>query len=146
MKAKFTEEQIGRVIDNREREQVHAWTVAVVYKGEVITPVVARCYMGRSASASAVYASVWISDKKDHVRAGSGMAGGYGYHKESAAVGEALHRAGVRLYGSPYADTEEGETTKRLCSISGVGEEAIRTALVAVVRALGYSGPVKIIS
>lgn len=79
-----------------------------------------RTFMGRSRNASVVYAIVWISG--EGAGYGVGQAGGYGYHKESAAIAYALEDAGVEL---SY-------------SISGAGEGAIREALVATAKALGY--------
>ena len=80
-----------------------------------------RCYMDRSANASTVYASVWINTSEVHT-SGKGKAGGYGYHKESAAIGDAINSAGIML------DTD----------ISGVGNSAIRDALTAIANALGF--------
>ena len=82
----------------------------------------ARCYMGRSASASTVYASIWINASGIYT-SGKGKAGGYGYHKESAAIAEAIESAGISL------DKD----------ISGVGDDAIYVALKAIARALGFS-------
>ena len=54
--------------------------------------------------------------------ANKGKAGGYGYHKESAAIAEAIESAGIAL------DTD----------ISGVGNSAILDALTAIANALGF--------
>ena len=86
---------------------------------EIIT---VRCYMGRSANASVVYASLWIT-APDYYGSGTGKAGGYGYHKSSAAIGDAIKSAGVELSKD----------------ISGVGEGAIHEALKAIAEALGFS-------
>jgi hypothetical protein len=44
------------------------------------------------------YCVVWLNDRKGGVYAsGSGVAGGGGYHKESAAMGYALANAGVQF-------------------------------------------------
>lgn len=73
------------------------------------------------------YACLWVH--KNAVIAdggtcvnGSGTAGGYGYDKASAAAGEAIRNAGFTLEKS----------------ISGVGESAIREALLAVAKAAGW--------
>ena len=57
-----------------------------------------RVYMARSASASTVYATIWARsrDGKTHM-SGTGKAGGYGYHKESAAINSAMSSAGVEF-------------------------------------------------
>jgi hypothetical protein len=86
-----------------------------------------RTYMGRSNSASVVYASVWCHFPNDTgtpgcYAAGHGSAGGYGYHKSSAAIHSALRDAGFKF--------------KR--EIAGVGESAVRDALTAIARHFGY--------
>lgn len=61
------------------------------------------------------YACVWINDA-DKLGYGSGKAGGYGYHKASAAIAEAFKKAGVEF--------DE--------SFSGYGDEAMKEAIKAV--------------
>jgi hypothetical protein len=79
----------------------------------------ARCWMGRSRSASGVYCSIWISGP--HAEwSGCGTAGGHGYHKASAALSAALRSAGWEL------DED----------IDGVGDNAMRDALLAIGRKL----------
>lgn len=68
---------------------------------------------------------------------GHGKAGGYGYHKESAAIAKALDSAGVELYGTAYTGREDVDYTKR-CYINGVGQSAVKGALFAIAHALGY--------
>ena len=86
---------------------------------EIIT---VRCYMGRSANASVVYASIWVT-APDYHGSGTGKAGGYGYHKPSAAIGDAIASAGIGLSKD----------------ISGVGNGAIAEALGAIAEAMGYN-------
>lgn len=70
-----------------------------------------------------VYCVVWIfSDKPAR---GYGKAGGGGYHKQSAAMGEALARAGVTL-SKP---------------IDGCGDAAMSDALLALARHMGVTRP-----
>lgn len=83
----------------------------------------ARFYMGRSASASTVYCSVWIHGKDGAYRSGRGNAGGYGYHKESAAMESALAAAGFRFKES----------------WGGSGEQAMNLAALTVARAIGWN-------
>ena len=45
---------------------------------------------------STVYCCIWINGKK-HSASGSGKAGGYGYHKPSAALQTAIETAGFKL-------------------------------------------------
>lgn len=71
-----------------------------------------------------VYCVVWIwSDKPAR---GYGKAGGGGYHKRSAALGDALSRAGVTL-SEP---------------IDGCGDSAMDEALLALARHMGVSRPI----
>ena len=83
----------------------------------------ARWYMARrSDGASPVYCSVWIRTRDGRHFSGHGKAGGYGYHKQSAALQDALDSAGVKL-AKP---------------INGCGDGAMCHALTAVGKAAGY--------
>lgn len=66
-----------------------------------------------------VYACLWIHAGENY-GSGSGWAGGYGYHKQSSAAGSAFRSAGVNLSQS----------------IDGVGDSAIREAMLALGKAL----------
>lgn len=69
-------------------------------------------------------ACVWVhkrGGKESVYTSGAGKAGGYGYHRASAAAEAALNDAGFTF-------------TK---GISGVGDDAIKEGLLAVGRALG---------
>lgn len=69
------------------------------------------------------YACLWThGDAPEHCRNGSGVAGGYGYHRPSAAAQEAINNAGFVL-SKP---------------IDGVGDQAMREALFAVAAAIGF--------
>lgn len=70
------------------------------------------------------YAAIWINTA-DSTNRGTGYAGGYGYHRPSAAAAEAIRNAGVVL------DQD----------IAGVGESAIREALMAIAKAIGVKRP-----
>ena len=95
-----------------------------------------RVYMGRSSSSSQVYASIWISNNGLYT-SGYGVAGGYGYHKESAAIDAAITSAGFELFGNVYARSNEKPDFKKQCYIGGVGESAIDAALLAIAYATG---------
>ena len=115
---------IGKTVSNGvnygyKKELIRTYNVVTDALKEIIT---VRCYMGRSSSASVVYASIWINTTECHT-SGRGQASGYGYHKESAAIGSAIESAGITL------DT----------NISGVGNGAICDALEAIARTLGFS-------
>jgi hypothetical protein len=89
-------------------------------KPSVFTPVELRLYgTGNSNSAA-----IWINDNNSGIHtSGTGSAGGYGYHRASAAAAEAIKNAGIDL------DT----------NISGVGESAIERAVKAIAEMLGYN-------
>lgn len=116
----------------REKELIRAYKVLeedLDYgPGAAKTYVDCRLYMGRSASSSVVYCLIWTFGDSLY-GFGVGEAGGYGYDKQSAAVGSAIDDSGITL-----AD-ESGSGV----SISGVGETAIREALRAIATALGAS-------
>lgn len=69
--------------------------------------------------ATVAYCCIWIHGPDAH-GSGAGKAGGGGYHKESAALSEALRDAGIVLSES----------------ISGRGDSAMEDALAAVARAV----------
>lgn len=121
-----------------ERETIETFAVVAFdqeqrddrYTQGIAEAVDARFYMGRRSSASVVYCSVWIRTRDGRHFSGRGSAGGYGYHKQSAALDSALRSAGVTL----------------AVSISGVGDSAMTQALLAVARAAGYDGmPMRVI-
>lgn len=103
-----------------EKETTDAWIVIGIGKSrsDVVEIANARCYMGRSKSSSVVYASIWVHNKC----AGHGNAGGYGYHKASAAMQAAIHSAGIKI-SEP---------------IDGRGDSAIESALHAIGIAAGF--------
>lgn len=68
------------------------------------------------------FACLWVSGID---RRGSGSAGGYGYHRPSAAVAEAFSNAGFIL------DKD----------IGGAGESAVREAVLALAKALKIKRP-----
>lgn len=69
------------------------------------------------------YCCLWVHDRKNGIYAsGSGSAGGYGYHRPSAAAAEAIEKAGIEL-------SQE---------IDGRGDSAIEQALNALAKHLNY--------
>lgn len=142
-----TPRQNARRMD--KKETVNQLQVVTLQKGEILPICRAEFYMGRSASASVVYCNVWAYMKDGNLPtiSGHGSAGGYGYHKESAALADALKSAGVELFGSPYdsPDKTERPDLKRRAYIGGCGSSAMESALVALARACGYRGKVKVL-
>lgn len=126
MKATITKtDYTGNIRSNRKenhfREEYKV--VAITKDQTLLEPISARFY----ATAQRWYCCVWIHESIKSVThiSGGGYAGGYGYHKASAALQDALQDAGIQLSES----------------ISGVGDSAIRQALLAVATALGYDRP-----
>lgn len=66
-------------------------------------------------------AAIWVHSGDIHT-SGTGQAGGYGYHRPSAAAAEAIRNAGFKLSNN----------------ISGVGNSAIEEAVKAIAEAVGY--------
>lgn len=97
-----------------EKETINTIKVVGVLDNRIRTLVEARFYMGRSRSSSTVYASFWVMGG-DYL-AGHDKAGGWGYHKQSAALGGAIRNAGITLDAR----------------IDGVGEGAMEDALLAI--------------
>jgi hypothetical protein len=128
------------------KETFQTFTVLGLKVGENGRPV-SRClvtlrlYCGRSRSSSTVYSALWVHGE-DHWTTGKGSAGGYGYCKRSQAAAGAIESAGIELYGTPYGNPHNatGEVDySKPCDIGGVGESAIKAALLAIGQALGYS-------
>lgn len=90
--------------------------------GQLVECVTVRVYMGRSRSASVVYATVWLRGTVHG--SGSGSAGGGGYCKQSAAIASAISSCGVTL-------SEE---------VAGCGMSRAQDALLAIAEAMGYTG------
>ena len=91
-----------------------------------------RLYMGRSRNASAVYCSIWANGHINNEQVwitGHGKAGGYGYHKPSAAMQNAITAAGFTL------TDDNGD----IMPINGRGDEAMYDAAVAIAAALGFN-------
>ena len=113
------------------------------------TIVDARLYMGRSKSASAVYCSIWVRNSDGYETSGKGTAGGYGYHKASAALASAISSAGIELFGSPYGRPVNGDTPaqtrallKKPAHIGGCGDGSMGCALLAIAYAAGCKGAI----
>lgn len=119
MKAKIKELSDNGKNYGYKKELIKTYNVVSNTLKELIT---VRCYMGRSANASIVYASIWVHGP-EHFTSGTGKAGGYGYHKPSAAIGNAIESAGIELSKD----------------IEGVGDGAIHEALGAIAESMGYN-------
>lgn len=85
-------------------------------------PITVKCWMGKSRTASVVYACIWVDGDKLYW-SGKGQAGGWGYDKQSAAIDGAIQNAGIDL-GYHFG---------------GSGSSAVKTALEKMASALGYT-------
>ena len=103
-----------------QKEMVSAMSAVAIVNGEMREVVIARWYKARkSDGASPVYASIWTNGAGFDI-SGYGRATGYGYHKASAALSEAIDSAGIVL-------------SER---IDGLGDGASQRALEAIARAI----------
>lgn len=123
MKANIQNLRYGdKVASNRKENHFsHQYSVCAVRKGKIAHVLEARVYSTQAKN----YACIWIHAGDEKYGSGGGNAGGYGYHRPSAAMQEALADAGVKL-------SED---------IGGRGDSAMESALIAVGKALGYSNP-----
>lgn len=118
MKATFTATDSNNVLSSHRAENIGFDCWAIVRKDNGTKPIEARFYCpGRATQWSCC---VWINVSPYHL-SGSGKTSGFGYEKQSAALADALARAGVKL--SEY--------------IGGTGEQSIPRALAAVATACG---------
>lgn len=129
--------QIVKKAENAKRpdnkELVSAFSLVVrLPSGDLREVVTARCYMGRSANASVVHAVIWVRCADGHWTSGSGSAGGYGYHKESAAIADAVKSAGIELKDLDRKD--------RWFDFGGTGHSYYPQVFEAIARAAGYRG------
>ena len=130
-KAKITKkEYTGKIRENRKESSFYA-EYAVIFphmqkpkitRGRAHAAIVLRLY----GTAQRNYACLWINasagltGKESVYIGGGGYAGGYGYHRPSAAAESAIRDAGIVLSQS----------------IGGVGDSAIEGALSAIAAAL----------
>ena len=135
--------------DNQKRELTGYYKL--IDKKTERTVIDCRLYMGRNSSASTVHCSLWVTTKTEfddgyNSTSGRGSAGGWGYHKNSSAVADAIRSAGIELFGSPYGhpvnDDTPAQTRKLLktrASIDGCGSGSIECALSAIAHAAGFT-------
>ncbi len=146
MKAVFNGKNESNAINySGKKERISSYVVVGKRNGTLSSVVEARFYMGRSAGASVVYCSLWVQG--DNYCSGTGKAGGYGYHKESAALAAAIKSAGITLHGSNYShwDNDTKPDFKKAAYIGGCGDGSMRTALKAIARAAGAKGQLLIV-
>ena len=133
MKAIFNQKkhQDDAVNHDIKKERIHQ-IIVVDDAGSKRKVIDCRFYMGRSQNSSVVYCSIWLSGSIDGESvwlSGSGQAGGYGYHKASAAMHNAIVAAGFELV------EDDGVTPS---PIHGCGDGAMRDTAIALAKSLGY--------
>ena len=119
--------------DNKELVSAYSLVVRLP-SGELREVVTVKCYMGRSANASVVHAVLWVKCADGEWTSGSGHAGGYGYHKESAAIADAVTSAGIELQDL------ENDRKDHWFDLSGTGTSYYPQVFEAIARAAGYCG------
>lgn len=72
------------------------------------------------------YACIWIAKEPWGWASGSGWAGGYGYHRPSAAAEEAINNAGFTISQN----------------IGGAGDEPVIETLFAIAKLIGVKKPI----
>ena len=123
MKAQLTKTECQNARNMGDKKETIKQMKLITHKaGEFKEPITVRWYMSRSGDgASPVYCSLWVHCSPYYV-SGRGKAGGYGYHKASAAFQDACDSAGIEL-SQP---------------VDGRGDESVREAMFAIGAALGF--------
>ena len=123
MNAKITKTECRNAKNYGDKKETVKTMVLIACKaGEFSEPITVRWYMSRSGDgASPVYCALWVHCSPYYV-SGRGKAGGYGYHKASAAFQDACDSAGIEL-SQP---------------VDGRGNDMVREALYAIGAALGF--------
>ena len=120
-------------------ETVDTMQAIVSQDGAPLSAVTAKWYFARRADGMApLHCVVWIYQRDRATVVTYGNAPGVGYHKPSAALDDALARAGVALYTTAaYArDHRAPDAVGKPAYIHGAGDTATRHALAAVARAV----------
>jgi hypothetical protein len=125
-KLKFTpKEGIQASKHRKENHFLYSYKLVAVYKGGLVEIADLRIYGTNAMN----YACFWFlgnrgteKHQKTARASGSGSAGGYGYHRPSAAADEAFRSAGLSLG----------------VDISGRGDSALESALLSLGAFLGY--------
>lgn len=119
-----------------------AGSLIATRKGELCEVITVRTYFNEKGSGmQPVRACVWIKPATDTAwPSGRGSASGCGYHKESAAIAEAVSHAGVRLFGSLHNYRAEPVDMKKPIDFGCTGSSGYAEVFKAIARAAGYRG------
>ena len=141
-KAKVTANIAGKVTKEAmqpTQPMVGAGSLVAMRDGDMCEVITVRTYMSNSRNASVVKACVWVRPANGNDwRSGRGEAGGWGYHKESQAIADAVRNAGIALYGDPYG--RDGSRNKEPLHFGGTGSSYYEEIFRAIARAAGYKG------
>jgi hypothetical protein len=108
-----------------DKELIKQYTAIALIEGTMREIIKCKLCTSRNADgASPVYCSLWLLGGE--YLSGGGKASGYGYHKTSAAVGQAIRSAGIELLREDGARAD----------INGAGDDAIREALTGITYAM----------
>lgn len=120
MKAIITEKPGKFNINHRKEDNFQKEICVLEILPDSVREVVTMRQYGTKAKN---YVCLWVHCEHSY-RNGSGSAGGYGYHRPSAAAEEAIKNAGITL-DEP---------------IGGVGDSAMREACLAIAEAVSPHG------
>lgn len=120
-----------------------AYAIGENGKREPVECVTVRTYFNeRGTGMQPVRACVWIMAPRGSGLdwlSGRGSASGCGYHKESAAIADAVANAGIQLYGNPYG--RDGTRNNEALDFGGTGASGYRQIFEAIAKARGFKGP-----
>ncbi len=121
---------------------VGAGSLIVSHAGQLRDAITVRTYYAEKGSGmQPVRACVWITPADGaEWRSGRGSAGGCGYHKESAAIAEAISACGVSLHGSLYNYRSDPVDMKIQIHFGGSGSSGYPDIFEAIARTAGYRG------
>lgn len=122
MQATFTKSDFYNIKESaynaRDNQALlHQYTVLAETENGIREIAIARLYASLRRDANKVTCILWTNGS--HNANASGWASGYGYHKGSAALADAISNAGIKLTDN----------------ISGCGNDAMREALLAIAHA-----------
>lgn len=136
--------EFGPAVSNAkmpDTPMVSAWSFIVKHNGELREAITVRTYYSqRGSGMQPVRACIWISpaDSNGEWHSGRGSAGGYGYHKESQAIADAIDSAGITLWGATYERQDEPVSFKNRVYFGGTGSSSYQRVFEAIARAAGY--------
>lgn len=145
LRATLTNPPKGREARRPDTPMVGAGSLIVSHKGEMREAITVRTYYAsRGSGMQPVRACIWIRPAESGAEwlSGRGSAGGCGYHKESAAIADAVSACGVQLWGKPsrYMFRDLEVDMKASFDFGGTGDSAYEEIFSAIARAAGYRG------